>query len=166
MGKRGPKRTPTATLKLRGSRLAAGRTDTARVKAALPSMPRWLGTHAKTEWKCVAKPLRDAGILTELDRTALALYCCAVDDFLTCREIIAHDGSILTSAKGGRYVHPAVSMMQNAWSRVLKGGAEFGLSPTSRPSIYAVTPPPPDLLDEFLRSKDGKSGKDRYRRPS
>ena len=129
-------------------------------------MPRWLGTHAKTEWKRVAKPLRDAGILTELDRTALALYCCAVDDFLTCREIVAHDGSILTSAKGGRYQHPAVGMMTNAWSRVLKGGAEFGLSPTSRPSIYAVTLPPPDLLDEFLRSKDGKSGKDRYRRPS
>ena len=166
MGKRGPKRTPTATLKLRGSRLAAGRADNARVKAALPSMPRWLGTHAKTEWKRVAKPLRDAGILTELDRTALALYCCAVDDFLTCREIIAHDGSILTSAKGGRYQHPAVGMMTNAWSRVLKGGAEFGLSPTSRPSIYAVTTPPPDRLDEFLRSKDGKAGKDRYRRPS
>ena len=160
MGRRGPKPTPTATLKIRGSRLAAGRADNARVKVALPSMPRWLGVHARREWRRVARPLRDAGILTELDRTMLALYCCAVDDFLTCREIIARDGSILTSAKGGRYQHPAVGMMTNAWSRVLKSGAEFGLSPVSRPSIYAVTTPPPDALDAFL------SAKDKYRRPS
>ncbi len=130
-----------------------------QLPAKVPSMPSWLGAHAKREWKRVTKLLGDAGVLTELDRTVLALYCSAVDDFLTCRAIIDREGGVAKSDKGGLYQHPAFGMMTNAWSRALKAGAELGLSPSSRPGIHAALPAKPDKLDEFLASK-----KDRYRR--
>lgn len=166
MGKRGPKRTPTATLRLRGSRLAKDRQDDLKVPPGLPSMPRWLPEAGKLEWKRIARPLFERGVLTHLDRTVLALYCCAVSDFLECKAIIECEGHVLRSDKGNAYVHPASGMMANAWSRILKSGAELGLSPSSRPGIYASAPPKPDALDAFLARKGGKASvRDKWRRP-
>ena len=122
-------------------------------------MPTWLGTHAKREWRRVSKLLGDAGVLTELDRSVLALYCQAFDDFLVCKEIVEREGGVLKSNKGGYYQNPAHGMMTNAWGRALKAGGELGLSPSSRPGIHTTLPAKPDKLDEFLASK-----KDRYRR--
>jgi P27 family predicted phage terminase small subunit len=44
-------------------------------EAGIPDPPAELGKKALAEWRSVAEPLYHAGILTKLDRAALAAYC-------------------------------------------------------------------------------------------
>ena len=168
MGKRGPKPTPTATLRLHGSRRAKSRPDEPQAEISAPTMPTWLGKFARAEWRRVVPLLVESGIITKLDRGVLTAYCQAWGDFVECNEIMQREGMLLTSKKsGGSYAHPAYFLMTNAQGRLIKCGAELGLSPTSRPSIVAARPSQPDALDVFMRRKDGgKPGTGRGRKPS
>ena len=51
------------------------------VGARLPA-PNHLSNVAKAEWKRMARLLRDAGLLTVLDTTALELYCIAYGEHM------------------------------------------------------------------------------------
>ncbi len=42
---------------------------------SLPSCPAHLSATAKTEWKRLARSLNRIGMLTEIDRAAMAAYC-------------------------------------------------------------------------------------------
>jgi len=44
-------------------------------KIEVPSVPKHLGTEAKKEWKRITPLLEELGLISGLDRTALALYC-------------------------------------------------------------------------------------------
>lgn len=43
----------------------------------LPTAPRYLTKIAKAEWRRIGRLLKDAGLLTDLDTTALGAYCAA-----------------------------------------------------------------------------------------
>ena len=45
---------------------------------SIPTCPAHLMPLAKTEWKRLARYLHDPGIISELDRAALAAYCQAM----------------------------------------------------------------------------------------
>ncbi len=59
MSKRGPKPTPTATRKLRGSTLVTKRREAAEVKgpAGTPERPEWLDDEARLAWDQVVEHL-------------------------------------------------------------------------------------------------------------
>ncbi len=77
MGKRGPKPTPTAVLKLRGSTLVTGRREAAEVQgpAGTPDAPEWLDEEARAAWDRIVPLLEGMGVLTRIDGNALARYC-------------------------------------------------------------------------------------------
>lgn len=68
-----------------------GRTPNA-VKPRLPAVPAHLPPTAKAEWRRIGRQLADAGLLTALDTTALALYCEAYARWLEARAIL--DGPV------------------------------------------------------------------------
>lgn len=48
-----------------------------RQQSRLPAVPSHLTKVARAEWKRIGRLLRDAGLLTNMDTTALAAYCAA-----------------------------------------------------------------------------------------
>jgi P27 family predicted phage terminase small subunit len=79
MGKRGPKPLPKNVLALRGGTkyLQKRGHDDGLVKLdiEIPHCPRHLLKEARKEWKRIAPELEALGLISRIDRAALALYC-------------------------------------------------------------------------------------------
>ena len=74
MGTRGPKKTPTAILELRGSKREEI-AQTCALHAELPAPLVWLDGPALDMWHDLAPMLYHAKVLSKRDRNALARYC-------------------------------------------------------------------------------------------
>ena len=85
--------------------------------------------------------------MTDLDRTALAMYCAAFDEYMladilvkSCRAAGGSEGSELVqrTEKDTYYINPSVNVRSGAWKRVMLAATEFGITPSSRTGISAV----------------------------
>ena len=76
MGVRGVRPLPTKLKVVRGT-LRKGRANAHEpaLPVEIPRCPAHLGAEAKREWKRVSRELAGYGLLTRIDRAALALYC-------------------------------------------------------------------------------------------
>lgn len=78
MGARGPKALPSNVLALRGaSKYLRERELSGQVEPdiEIPDCPRHLLKEARKEWKRITPELEKLGLISRIDRTALALYC-------------------------------------------------------------------------------------------
>lgn len=98
-----------------------------------PSCPSWLLPEAKKEWRRVAPELEHMGILTAVDRAALAIYCQAWARMVDAEESVTKYSSILKS-KTSDYVQvsPFETLRKQNAQLVRAFCAEFGLTPSSR----------------------------------
>jgi len=143
MGRRGPKPTPTALLKLRGSRLAAEReANEPKVGRGRPAMPTWLMPAAKAIWRHVSAELEQMGLLTTADGDALARYCQTLARWVRAQRIIARRGeTFATKTTAGHptiKLRPEVGLVKGLAVELAKLEASFGLTPSARASL-AVT---------------------------
>lgn len=154
MGKRGPKKTPTGILNLRGSWRGRERGDEVKVKSAVPNPPAMLNGEAKAEWKRVVKELDALGLIAKLDRAALTILCNAWSDYVAARKDLKKEGNTYANDKGEIKAHPLVKIMNDAqtcWYRMCK---EFGLAPASRAGLAPTAKPKAiDDLDALLNRK-------------
>jgi len=137
MGERGPKKTPTKVLQLRGSWRGKKRPTERTGEYKRPAMPQYLIGDARKEWKRIIPILENMGILAECDRTMLALYCKCYAEWREADELVK--SLLIKTTKGNIIQHPALSIRTAAWERLRKICAEFGLSPSARTGL-AVTP--------------------------
>jgi P27 family predicted phage terminase small subunit len=133
---RGPQPTPTAILKARGSRLVAGRAGEVEFPAGTPQCPAWLAEEAQAEWKRQVKQLKTAGVLCLVDRAALAAYCDAWAEFVTCCTAFEErmkDGLPLAFQRAVN--EGIVNAKARAVERLLRLAREFGFTPAARARI-------------------------------
>lgn len=139
MGKRGPKRTPTALLKLHGSPLAKSRERTEpKPSPGRPLMPRWLDRTAAAKWKRLVPDLDAAGLLDRIDQGALARYC--VTWSLWRKAVKQAEGSVTvetTNSRGYTHVHinAALKAAKSLAEDLTKLEDRFGLTPSARASL-------------------------------
>jgi len=111
------------------------------LKPALPEPPASLTAAAKAEWARLSQELFDAGLLTNVDRDALATYCEFWADWVDARSHIdVPGGKVFITEKGYQQQSPWVGMANKAAANMLRIAAEFGLTPASRARL-AVAPP-------------------------
>jgi P27 family predicted phage terminase small subunit len=77
MGTRGPLPKPAALRALEGNagKRALDMSAGVNPRIEIPSAPKHLGIEARKEWKRITPLLDELGLISGLDRTALALYC-------------------------------------------------------------------------------------------
>lgn len=77
MGERGPLRKPTVLKLLEGNpgKRALNLADGVNPRIEVPPAPRHLGKEAAKEWKRITPHLEELGLISAIDRAALALYC-------------------------------------------------------------------------------------------
>lgn len=157
MGRRGPKRTPTALNELRGN---PGQRRTRHVEpkphtTMLVACPSWLSGMAKTEWKRRAPELTRLGLLTDLDVLQFAAYCQAAARWMRFEKRLeglmrTRDGELIETPNGFQQAHVLVKMARDAADQMRRFAALFGLSPADRASLSLPldpTAPKPKLSD-------------------
>jgi P27 family predicted phage terminase small subunit len=98
-------------------------------------MPEWLSPQAKEHWPLIAKQLRDAGILTEIDAPALGLYCEAFVRWHQANEQVAKFGPVVKAPSGFPVQSPFLAIANRAWDQMMKALVEFGMTPSSRSKV-------------------------------
>ena len=130
MGQRGPSRTPTKILQLRGSWRAKTRQNEPYSKPRSLSCPQWLSPAAKRIWRVLAPRLAHLGLLTTCDEHALGRYCELWVCWLWCRKEL-YDGLQASAPEGAERIKALLTVTD----RLLRLEREFGLTPAARASL-------------------------------
>lgn len=151
--KPGPVPKPTQLKRLAGNpgkRPLNEREAVVVVPTSVPYAPRHLNHEAKREWRRVVKVLIDAGLYSEVDRAALAMYCQAWGRWVEAERELAKGQTVITGPKGGQYQNPWLSISNRAQAHLQRMIAEFGLSPAQRSRVVAMPAERERSLAEIL----------------
>ena len=87
---------------------------------------------AKAEWRRTGRPLREAGLLTDLDVSAFGAYCCAYAMHIEAEIKLQDEGMVIVNATGAQVSSPYVAINNQAVAQMRAFMGEFGLTPASR----------------------------------
>jgi len=156
MGLRGPAPKPTALRILEGnpSRRPLPKREP-RPERGAPRCPAWLDSTGRAEWRRVVPLLDRLGLLTKIDRTALAMYCDAYSQFLAASNTIKQHGFSYRLESGYIQQRPEVSIYHKLHT-IIKGWCrEFGLTVSARGQLMVEQDDTGDDLDAILGRKSG-----------
>ena len=122
----------------------------AKPRRLLPRAPEHLDDEARAEWKRVSRDLYDAGLLTGVDRGALAAYCQAFSRWANAERRARELGAVIQTTQGNLVQNPWISIANRAMELMLKAAAEFGMTPSARSRVTAQVPERETSLAEAL----------------
>ena len=103
-----------------------------------PSCPDHLTVEARAEWDRITIELEKLGLLTQLDRAALAVYCQAWGRWVEAERHLAEDGDeglTMTTPSGFRRPGVWLVISERAVEQMHRFLAEFGMTPSARSRI-------------------------------
>lgn len=107
--------------------------------------PTWLSKGSRKHWRKIEPVLRDMNILTNADVTALAMLCDALTEYIEAQAVLQEQGRTYQSytAEGAMMwrPRPEVAISNDAWRRVHSMMTQFGMTPSSRTKVQAVSEP-------------------------
>jgi P27 family predicted phage terminase small subunit len=125
----------------------------------MPTCPEWLRAVAKVEWKRICPILHGMGLMTQVDRTALAAYCQSYAKWKEAEEFVEKHGMTYQFPKKdetGKVVSmyiapfPQVSIARGCLEQVKSFCVEFGLTPSSRARMTLPSEKQADSFDKLL----------------
>jgi P27 family predicted phage terminase small subunit len=128
--------------------------DEPRPEAAAPACPPELGPVAREEWNRLVSELVSLGLLTNLDRAALAAYCGAYALWAEATEAIQKYGAMIKSPTGFPIQSPYLSIANRQAEIMMRIASEFGFTPASRSRISTPASDERTLFDWLDKSTD------------
>ena len=124
-----------------------------RPKVAVPPCPAHLTGEARLEWRRASRLLAQMGLLSRMDKAALALYCQAWGRWVEAEEGLKKHGVMVKSPNGFPMQSPYLAVANEVMEQLRALLAEFGMTPSSRTRL-SVDPQgkEPDPL-ELLRNR-------------
>ncbi len=107
-------------------------TDTPKPRPIAPKCPSWLDPEARKEWRRVAPELERLGLLTGVDRAALAGYCQAYARWRQAEKVLDEKGLTFTTATGYEAPRPEATIARQMMVQMRAFCVEFGLTPSAR----------------------------------
>lgn len=160
MGQRGPKALPANVHLLRGnpSKLPMSQLmDSLQPEVEIPGCPSHLLPEARKEWRRITPELERYGLISKLDRSALALYCQAWARWVWAERQLQRavsaaeqrradaeakgepyaggDGYTVETPSGHMTYSPHWVIANKAMEQVNRYLADFGLSPANRSRV-------------------------------
>lgn len=162
MGRRGPQKTPTAILKLRGSMLPKYNRKNEPVAEGLPVKPDFLIGAAGDMFDKLVIKLDRMGILGEVDENSLAIYCKLWELYWQAVEDIEKHGcSIkLVNNKGKKYLRerPTAKTLISLASQLSRYAAGFGMFPAARAGLQVRPKDEADNLESLINRQKKNAG--------
>ena len=124
---------------------------------ALPRCPAHLSDTARKEWRRLAGPLHAMGVLSVVDRAALAAYCQAWARWVEAEEQLARTPPLLKTPSGYVQQSPWLSIANRQLEIMGRYMAELGLTPAARSrlaSLPAQAGAPTAITVSFVDTRD------------
>ena len=102
---------------------------------ALPRCPPHLDAVARKEWRRLAKPLYDMGVLTVADRAAFAAYCQAYSRWAEAERKLAETPMLIKAPSGYPQQSPWLSIANRQMELMARFAVEMGLTPSARTRV-------------------------------
>jgi len=145
--------------------------ETIRPPVEIPEAPASLRGEARSEWERITPHLAKLGLISQIDRAALAAYCTAWGDFVWAENRVAalndearevgdktgERGRIWDTPSGYKQISVPLQIRNRAMEVMAKFLAEFGMSPASRSRVTASDPQ--SSLPGFDAPQEGGWGK-------
>lgn len=119
-------------------------------RVVLPRPPEHLSDDEKAKWKATVKELYPLGLVTTIDKDALAMYCVIFVRWIKAEKMVREKGEIIKTAAGNIIQNPYLSIANRALDQLNKLGAEFGMTPSSRSRVKADVMDPDQKLERML----------------
>jgi P27 family predicted phage terminase small subunit len=137
----GPRPKPTAIRRLEGNRgKRAWNHDEPEPPDGIPRCPAHLAPVARTEWRRVARSLHAMGVLTLIDRAALAAYCQSYAKWVEAERKLKETPPLLKTPSGYVQQSPWVAIANKQLEIMGRYMAELGMTPASRSRVSATDP--------------------------
>lgn len=120
--------------------------DGVHPEVEIPKCPQHLQSEARKEWRRVSVELEVLGLVSQIDRAALAAYCAAWSEVVYCEKKVAElntndpkgeAGMIWDTPSGYKQMSVWLQIRNRAYDRMMKFAAEFGMSPSARSRVTA-----------------------------
>lgn len=155
MGKRGPKKTPTA-LRVVANAGIDQEPLPPPVDDDRPTPPAWLTKLARAEWDRIEQSLWAMGCLTEIDQGMFAAYCMAwgryeqaeidLNAWIKAEQApkprakkkkagTRTSGAVVQTAAGNKIMNPLFGIVNTLRRDMQRLASEFGLSPAARAQV-------------------------------
>lgn len=119
-------------------------------KLGIPPCPNFLTKPARAEWKRITPLLAEVGLLTHIDRAALAAYCQAWGRWVETEQLLRKTGTLVKSPNGYPMPHPLLAIANKAMMQMRSLLLEFGMSPSARSRMKAGMPQERDPFEDLL----------------
>jgi P27 family predicted phage terminase small subunit len=110
-------------------------------KPEIPTCPAHLMPTAKAEWKRLVHELYDLGVLSRLDRAALAGYCQAYGRWVEAETKLKETPAILKMPSGYIQQNPWLTIATKQMELMQRFAAELGMTPSSRSRVEIIRRP-------------------------
>lgn len=121
-----------------------------RPRVVLPRPPEHLSDDEKEKWKLIIRELHPLGLVTTIDKDALAMYCVIFVRWVKAEKFVRDKGEIIKTAAGNIIQNPYLSIANRALDQLNKLGAEFGMTPSSRTRVKVDAADPERELEWML----------------
>lgn len=155
MGQRGPAPLPANVHLLRGNpskKSAAELHGGVSPDVEIPTPPRHLKGEALKEWKRITPELLKLGLVSKIDRAALAMYCAAWGRHVDAENKIRAlgDEALVDETPNGFQVQGVwLNISNKAMEQCHKFLADFGMSPSARSRVT-----PGDLSGDLFKGTE------------
>jgi P27 family predicted phage terminase small subunit len=124
----------------------------------LPDCPEHLSIVATDGWHRVARTLYDMGVLTVIDRAALAAYCQAYGRWVDAERKLSETPTIFKTPSGYVQQSPWLGIANKQMELMGRYMTELGMTPAARSRVaVSTTPPSPQTMRiEFVPAFDSK----------
>jgi P27 family predicted phage terminase small subunit len=99
--------------------------------------PEHLDGKAREEWLRCAPLLRDAGVLTTIDKTAFAALCMCYSRWIDAEQHVRREGCVISGSTGSPVMNPYVRVAAQALDQMRALMGDFGMTPSSRSRLRA-----------------------------
>lgn len=112
-------------------------------EVAAPECPPHLKGEARAEWDRITEELEKLGMVSRLERGALAAYCQCWARWVDAEEKLEQFGLLVRSPNGYPMPSPYVAIANKAMDQMRAFLIEFGMTPASRTKVADARRAPP-----------------------
>ncbi len=154
---RGQKPTPTAIRRARGNRGKRAWNHAEPIPPdAQPRCPGHLSPVAQKEWRRLANGLHKMGVLTTVDRAALAAYCQAYGHWVEAEEKLKDTPTLYKTPSGYVQQSPWLGIANKQLELMGRFMVELGMTPAARSRVAVADmgdAMPREIKIEFVSAK-------------
>jgi P27 family predicted phage terminase small subunit len=151
----GRKPKPTKLKILEGTRKDRINKNEPKPDSAIIPCPEYLREDeiAYEEWNRIVPELYKLGLLTNIDRTVLELYCSQYSMYRKALREVEEKGITTTNIRNGDKAHPATQIVRESAKLIKAFAVEFGLTPSSRGRIQLPSGDNEDPMEKWFKDR-------------